>query len=287
MVVLNTLSAAFGTKTWRYARKYDWSELERFIEDDCREVRAADFRPDLIVGIKSGGAVHRQLRRPPSRRRQRPLRPRRARFADFRQHLLGVYLQVLSSAEIDVVVRRRVRRVKSAVGRRSNADRKVALDRATVDREPRREGSPHLLHVYAKIPTRLWSPIGNHAQFALGRRSVKRFVAVRSSSHGRRGEIDRHRPAGELLRVGRRRVDVERPAFDRSPCAPVCRTARGRGPTFCRSSLRARSAAAAWRRWQPRRRAGGCRTSRGNRRRVPDSPATRFAPGFCGSHHRG
>lgn len=56
MVVLNTLSAAFGTKTWRYARKYDWSELERFIEDDCREVQAADFRPDLIVGIKSGGA---------------------------------------------------------------------------------------------------------------------------------------------------------------------------------------------------------------------------------------
>jgi hypoxanthine phosphoribosyltransferase len=56
VIVLHSLGTAFGTKTWRYARKYDWSELEGFIGDDCREILAADFRPDVIVGIKSGGA---------------------------------------------------------------------------------------------------------------------------------------------------------------------------------------------------------------------------------------
>ena len=42
--------------SWRFSREYDWSELESYIEDDCREIRASDFQPDVVVGIKSGGA---------------------------------------------------------------------------------------------------------------------------------------------------------------------------------------------------------------------------------------
>lgn len=65
-VVLHGLSFLFGTKRWRYVKQYDWSELEHFIGDDCREIIASGFRPEVIIGIRSGGAflancVARQL----------------------------------------------------------------------------------------------------------------------------------------------------------------------------------------------------------------------------------
>jgi hypoxanthine phosphoribosyltransferase len=56
VAAFKTLSFCFGSKTWRYDQPHDWSELERYIEHDCDEIRAADFRPDAIIGIRSGGA---------------------------------------------------------------------------------------------------------------------------------------------------------------------------------------------------------------------------------------
>ena len=42
--------------SWRYVAPYEWSELEALIEEDAREIRASTFRPDVVIGIKSGGA---------------------------------------------------------------------------------------------------------------------------------------------------------------------------------------------------------------------------------------
>ena len=46
----------FSSAAWKRLRKYGWEELEELIRKDCEEIEKSGFSPDVIVGIKSGGA---------------------------------------------------------------------------------------------------------------------------------------------------------------------------------------------------------------------------------------
>lgn len=39
-----------------HTKRYNWSEITRIIEEDCQQVYDYKFSPDIVVGIKSGGA---------------------------------------------------------------------------------------------------------------------------------------------------------------------------------------------------------------------------------------
>jgi hypoxanthine phosphoribosyltransferase len=55
-IAFAVLDRAFGNDKWRFKKAHSWRDLEQCIELDCREIRDANFEPDLIVGVKSGGA---------------------------------------------------------------------------------------------------------------------------------------------------------------------------------------------------------------------------------------
>lgn len=52
----SVLDRVIGKPTWRFKDAYGWPELEEYITEDCRAIRQSGFRPDVILGVKSGGA---------------------------------------------------------------------------------------------------------------------------------------------------------------------------------------------------------------------------------------
>jgi len=55
-LVFSLLDVVASSSYWRYGREYSWKDLEALIHEDCSEVRKSGFKPETIVGIKSGGA---------------------------------------------------------------------------------------------------------------------------------------------------------------------------------------------------------------------------------------
>ena len=50
------LAAICGDSDWRFQRPHSWSELEAMMQRDCAEIAGAGFSPQVVVGVKSGGA---------------------------------------------------------------------------------------------------------------------------------------------------------------------------------------------------------------------------------------
>jgi len=41
---------------WSYVKPITWSDLEAMMEQDCQCIQSSGFAPNLIIGVKSGGA---------------------------------------------------------------------------------------------------------------------------------------------------------------------------------------------------------------------------------------
>ena len=55
-LVFTVLSRVYGNTAWRYTEAHSWRELKEYIEEDCRDICESGFKPDVVVGVKSGGA---------------------------------------------------------------------------------------------------------------------------------------------------------------------------------------------------------------------------------------
>lgn len=56
LLIFHGLERLVKPKDWSYTRPVAWKELEGWMQQDCERIQATGFVPDLIVGIKSGGA---------------------------------------------------------------------------------------------------------------------------------------------------------------------------------------------------------------------------------------
>ena len=55
-VTFQILELVVRPKGWSYLRPVTWGDLETMIQADCQVITDLEYAPDVVVGIKSGGA---------------------------------------------------------------------------------------------------------------------------------------------------------------------------------------------------------------------------------------